>query len=281
MGRERVMIPPSAARLRDQILTEAHARGIDLEQEGLALEQDLPVLRLRLGGAILRSARIRLPGAPGRVAYSPDVITVHGSGFRASKAWPRKLDGTFNIRAVVNHLLALVNEELSRPRPALRVPVGVPAAASGLHVVHAAAVHLRTVPTDATPDDLVARIKDDLRRQKIMSRADRGGLTDGDLRVLSMAGGMFLGRAMKFGDFDPFEPSDHILTMLKIGARTGERIERRFVLMLDRRADEITVADPGGDGEVTMQERELDAAWKLGATTRVPWLGTLGRCDVT
>jgi hypothetical protein len=37
--------------LCDEILVEARARYVPLEQEGLTLELDLPVLRLRLGGA--------------------------------------------------------------------------------------------------------------------------------------------------------------------------------------------------------------------------------------
>lgn len=248
-----------------------------LEQEGLALDHGLPVVRLRLGGVSLRSTRVRLPGVWG--SGEPDVITVHGSGFRRSRMWPRKLDGTFNINAIVAHLLALVDEELGRPKPHVRVAVGAAASASGVHIIHAAAVYLGTVSSDATQDQLVQRVADDLRREKIKAHAGRGGLTDSDLRVLSAAARMFLGRAMKF-DFDPFDQiSGRHLTVLRIGALKGGRVERRFVLVLDRQADKITVADPVGDGVVVMQRRKLDAAWKLGTTSDVLWLGTLGRSD--
>lgn len=98
----------------------------------------------------------------------------------------------------------------------------------------------------------------------------REGLRDSDLRVLSEAAGLSLYRATKLGDFDPFEPiSDRILTMLRVGAT--------HVLLLDRRGDRFTLADPGGQGLVTMTRRTLDAAWKNGTSKGALWLGTLGR----
>lgn len=274
------MINREARQLRDALLAEARERGVALEQESLSIEQNLPVLRLRVvGGVVLRSTRIRLPGVWG--SGEPDVITVHGSGFRRSRMWPRKQDGTFNVGAIVDHLLALVDEELGRPKPRVRVATGATASASGVHIIHAAAVYLGTMSSDTTPDQLVHRVGDDRRRQKIKAHARRGGLADSDLRALSAAARMFFGRSMKF-DSDPFDQiSDRHVTVLRVGALKGGRVERRFVLVLDCHADKITVADPVGDGVVVMQRRKLDAAWKLGTTSDVLWLGTLGRDDTT
>lgn len=99
------MFPRSTRLLCDEILAEARARGVQLEQESLTLELDLPVLRLRLGDRVFHGTRIRLPGVPGSSAYTPDVVTVHGSGFKTSRMWPRRLDGSFRVGAIVDHLL--------------------------------------------------------------------------------------------------------------------------------------------------------------------------------
>ena len=57
--------------------------------------------------------------------------------------WPRRQDGTFSIAAVFDHLLALVRAEIERPQPDLAFMArGVPAGASGLHVMHVGAVLL-------------------------------------------------------------------------------------------------------------------------------------------
>jgi len=49
-----------------------------------------------------------------------------------------------------------------------------------------------------------------------------------------------------------------------------------LVLLLERRGDRISIADPGGQGLVTMTRRTLDAAWKNGSSKGALWLGTLG-----
>lgn len=122
--------------------------------------------------------------------------------------------------AIVDHLLSLVGEELRDRPPAPRVAARVPAGASGLHVIHAAALHLQTVTPDTTPESLVALIAADTRRAQILERLEVGGLRDADLRLLSTAASLFLGRTLTFGDFDPLELfSDRMLTMLRIGAR--------------------------------------------------------------
>jgi hypothetical protein len=272
------VFPRSTRLLCDEILAEARARGVRLEQESLTLELDLPVLRLRLADRVLHGTRIRLPGAPGSSAYTPDVVTVHGSGFKASRMWPRRLDGSFRVGAIVDHLLMLAEEELGRCSPELHVAAGVPATASGLHTIHAAAIRVETMAPGTSPGSLVALVGDEARRATIEARLVREGLRDADLRVLSEAAGLFLGRATKLGDFDPFEPiSDRILTMLRVGATHAGQVQRRFVLLLDRRGDGITIADPGGQGLVTMTRRTLAAAWKNGTSKGALWLGTLGR----
>lgn len=108
------MIPRETRDLRDEILGEARARGIDLQQESLVVEQNLTVLRLRVEDRVLRAARIRLLGAWG--SNEPDVVTVLGAAHRSSRMWPRRLDGSFQITAIVDHLLALLREEREHPR---------------------------------------------------------------------------------------------------------------------------------------------------------------------
>lgn len=190
--------------------------------------------------------------------------------------WPRRLDGWFRIDAVVDHLLALARDEIDRPRPVPHVGGGVPVAASGLHVMHAAAVVLEVLPTETSPQDLVARVSDERQRTRIQAHLVRGGLSDGDLRALADSTGMFFGRSMKTDDIDPFEPiSPGILTVLRLGDDRGGEVTRRFVLLLDRRGDRLMIADPSGPGVVTIGRRTLVAAWRLGATGSGPYVGTL------
>ena len=160
------------------ILREARSRGVDLDEESVTVQGDLPVLRIRIGRRVLRTARIRLPGPPG--SRGPDVVTVHGSGYLSSKTWPRKRDGSFALSAVVDHLLELVRGELEHARPDPPVASGVQAAASGIHVLHAAGILLGTITGDANPDALVERITDLTIRSRIDSHLRKGGLTDGD-----------------------------------------------------------------------------------------------------
>lgn len=275
------MNPPvskQAHHLARLILTTAQARGIALRQRHLRLERGLPVLRLRLGDRVLRGCHVGLPGDP-QVAdfgYAPDVITVHGSGERSSKAWPRRRDGRFNIEAVVDHLLHLVEVELAHAVPGLRVPAGVPASRSGLIVLHLAGVKLGVVEPGTKPEVLVENVKDAKIKNRIEGHLDRGGLTDGDLRHLVDANRFLLHRPRFRADDDPFELySDHALPMLLVGQQNGEKIERRHVLVIDDQDDVITVADPAGAGLVKFTRDKLTAAWKLGAKKGVKWAGSI------
>jgi hypothetical protein len=267
------MIPDETLHLRDSIIAAALARGVPLEEHTLRREVGLPVLRLRLGGKIFRGCWIGLPGDRGR--YQVDVVTVHGSGHRASKMWPRRVDGGFDVEAITGHVLALVELELSRQVPEMFVPSGIAAAASGLHVVYLAALRLGTVSPDLAPLALVRGIADEKRRNRIKAHLHHGGLTDGDMRAVAEAAGLFLWRPNKL-DFDPFEPADdRTLSVLQVGKAAGARVERRYVLILDNQGTEIDLADPAGDGLTVTTPPELTSAWKLGARRGRSWTATV------
>jgi hypothetical protein len=266
------VIHQEARLLRDLILTEARFRGIHLEAHSLRVDFGLPVLQVALDGKLLRRCSVRLPGRPG--STEPDVITVHGSGFRTSRMWPRKNDGTFNIDAVTTYLLALVQEEVSRPKPRLEIS-RVAAAQSGIHVVHAAAVCLGKLALSVTVDALVLRVEDAHIRQRIEGHLVKDGLTDGDMRALADATGLFLCRDYRIDDDDLLQPiDDSILRVLRIGRPVGTGIERRYVLLLDRSRNSIDVADPGGMGLAKVTAAKLRAAWVLGAAGR-PWVASI------
>lgn len=261
--------------LRDRILAEARARGVALEEHSLALEHGLPVLRLRLGATVLRGCWVRFPGRLGR-ADVPDVITVHGSGFRASRMWPRRRDQEFNIDGVVTHVLHQIAAEAARSKPPPTVEAGVPSGVSGLHVVHVAALHFGTLLPGTTPTDILALIHSPALRRKIDDHAGRDVLSDADLRILSDKCGMFFGRAVKI-DFDPFQTmSDRFLRVLRIGSEETSSTRWRHILVLDVRRNEILVADPAGAGLTTIDRRALERAWARGARQGSLWLGTLG-----
>lgn len=272
------MIPKQALHLARLILTTAQARGIDLRQRFLRLEHGLPVLRLRLGDRVLRGCHVGLPGDP-QVAdfgYAPDTITVHGSRWKSSRTWPRRRDGSFNIEAVVDHLLHLVEVELAHVVPELRVPVGVTISRSGLVVLHLAAVKLGVVEPGTEPKVLLENVRDAKVKKRIAEHLDRGGLADGDLRHLVDASGSLLHRPRFRPEDDPFEiHSDDALPMLLLGQENGDKIERRHVLVIDDQDDVITVADPAGAGLVKFTRDNLTAAWKLEARRGVLWLGSV------
>jgi hypothetical protein len=269
------MVTPDTHDLVAAILREARSRGVDLDDESVTVQGDLPVLRVRLGRRVLRTTRVRLPGPPG--SRGPDVVTVHGSGYRSSKTWPRKRDGSFAVAAVVDHLLVLVRDELEHARPDAPVASGVPAAASGVHVLHAAGILLGTITGDANPDALVERITDLTIRSRIDSHLRAGGLTDGDLRALGTALRLSVGRSMKLDDTDPFEPINaDIFSVLRLGRHDGSKVELRYALLLDRSGDHLKLVDPAGQGIVDMPVGgEVARAWKLGAVGGKPWLGTV------
>lgn len=107
--------------------------------------------------------------------YAPDVITVHGSGNRTSKMWPRQRDGGFKIEAVVDHILRLAEAELSRAVPDLLIPSGMPASRSGLVMLHLAGIKLGLVEPGSKAELLLEKITDEKIRKCIEEHLARGG----------------------------------------------------------------------------------------------------------
>lgn len=215
----REVIRPEVLHLRDLIVAEAKARGVHLDERFLRLEHGLPVLHLRLDGRVLRGCSVGLPGDAkvSHFGHAPDTITVHGSRWKSSKTWPRKRDGTFNIEAVVDHIVHLAEVELSRVVPDVAIPSGIPASRSGLVMLHMAGVKLGRLPPESKAEQLVENITDDRVRKRIEDHLAGDGLTDSDLHRLADASGMFSSRSTKL-DFDPFElHSDRWVVLLRVG----------------------------------------------------------------
>jgi hypothetical protein len=272
------VIPPEVLHLRGLILAEAQASGVPLRERYLRLERGRPVLHFRLGDRPLRGCHVELPGDP-KVAnhgYAPDVITVHGSGDRSSRTWPRQRDGEFKIEAVVEHVLLLVEVELARQVPELDVPRGIPAGLSGLHVLHLAGVRLGALPVGSKPNVLLTALDHETRR-RIDAKIVRGSLIEMDLRRMTGPTWLSFGRIGTL-DHDPFHIwSDRALPVLVLGrTRTDGKVERRFVLILDDHdGTRFTVADPAGEGLAEVTREELTAAWETGAKKGVKWAGSI------
>jgi len=190
--------------------------------------------------------------------------------------WPRKLDGSFRIEAVVDHIVRLIEAEVSRAVPDLVIPNGVPASRSGLVMLQLAGVKLGLVEPGSKAEIIVENVTDSKIRKRIEDHLGRGGLTDGDLHRLADANGMFFSRSTKI-DFDPFElHSDRWVQVLRLGRKANGHVEHRYVSILDDHdLTEFTLADPAGDGLVTLTRAGLTEAWKLGAKKNVKWVGTV------
>ncbi|MBE7483202.1 MAG: hypothetical protein HS104_24915 [Polyangiaceae bacterium] len=189
-------------------------------------------------------------------------------------------DGQFKIEAVVDHVLALVEQELSRVVPDLAVPSGIPASRSGLVMLHLAAVRLGLVEPGSQAELLVENVTDSEIQERIEDHLTRGGLADSDLHRLADANGMFASRSTKI-DFDPFElHSERWVEVLRLGRKVNGYVEHRYVIILDDHdLTEFTVADPAGEGLVKVTRDELTETWKLGARKNVKWVGTVSARD--
>ena len=268
-------IPIEAPQLRDAILGAVQTTGMPLTEHVLRVERGRPVLRLQICGRLLRGVWLRLPGVP-TSDHERCGVLVHGSGYRASKAWPRCRDGSFNIEAIAHHLVALVNQELSHARTDVPVVTNVSASASGLHVVHVAAMHLGLMEAPSSANELLDGVADVGARDRIASHLLGGGLTEADLRALCDVVMLSIYRENS-SHFDPFEPIGcRHLPILAVGERVGRRIQRRLVVVTDFRPDHVEIADPAGDGSVVVSMADLDAWWKLGAKRGQRWVRTVG-----
>jgi hypothetical protein len=177
----------------------------------------------------------------------------------------------------VDFLVALVQHEQAKPLPPkLQVPKGLPAASSGLHVVHVAAVRLGVLPANSQPEGLVDGIENERLRARIKTRMQDGGLHDADLRILADVAALSVWRPNRW-DGDPFEQfSDRVLPLAAVGKATEGGVERRYLLVVEHTETEILIADPSGNGLVIIAREELLESWKLGSKRGVPWLGMVG-----
>lgn len=156
--------------------------------------------------------------------------------------------------------------------PKIRLARNVTRAASGLHVVHAAAVLLGKMPKTTKPADVITKVADHEMRARIESALVKKGLVEKHVRALAEACGMELYRPNKY-PFDPFKPetSDHGY----YAALIGDRSERRYVLVLDHREHALVLADPAGAGVTTVTSEQFLEVWKLAARNGVSWAGDL------
>jgi hypothetical protein len=256
VGRRLGMLHAEARHLRDLIFAVAKARGVALREVSFRLEHEIP------GGPM----------------SAQKVLTVSGPSRQWSRSWHRKLDGSFDIWSAVDFLVALVQHEQAKPRPPeLPVPKGFPAACSGLHVVHLAAVRLGVLPASSKPEGLVDRIENNWIRARIKTRLQDGGLHDADLRILADVAGLSVGRPNKW-DGDPFEPfSDQVLPLAVVGKATAAGLERRYLLVVEHAKTKILIADPAGHGLAIITHGELLKSCNLGSKRGIPWIGLIGK----
>lgn len=129
------------------------------------------------------------------------------------------------------------------------------------------------VRTSTTPEDLLNGVADARRRGQIDRHLASSGLVEGDLRALANAVPLHLYRPNKL-DYDPFEPLGRtILPIALVGRASAYGIESRYVLILDYGHQGVVMADPAGDGLVSLARDSFLAAWKLGERRALPWVG--------
>jgi hypothetical protein len=271
MPTQGTQITTEAQQLKDFIFAEVRGRGIELQELSFRVDEGDPCVRFGLKGVNLAGARIRIRQDEDQRSK---VITVAGASDGWSRTWQRRRDDTFDIVAVADFLIALIEHERAKPSlPELEVPSGVSPARSGLHVMQLAAIRLGVGVPSTTPDDLLGGALDARRRARIERNLATTGLLEADLRALADVARLHLYRPNKV-DFDPFEPlGSNILPIALVGKATDQGIESRYVLVLDYGVGEVLIADPAGDGLVTRARDSFLAAWKLGQRRGMSWVG--------
>ncbi len=157
--------------------------------------------------------------------------------------------------------------------PDLRVPSGVAASASGVHVVQLAAIRLGTRSQSTTPKDLLGALNDERRRARIGRGLAANGLIEADLRALADVAQLHLYRPNKL-NYDPFEPfGRNVLPIALVGKAAVSGIESRYVLVLDYGDHTVKVADPAGQGLMTITRDSFWASWKLAQRRDLSWVG--------
>jgi len=264
-------VAPEAACLKDLIFAEVLGRGIVLQHLSFRVDEGDPCVRLWVEGVNLAGARIRIRDGDDR---RPKVITVSGASDGWSRSWQRRRDHQFDIVAVADYLVALIEHERAKPPMVdLRVPSGVPSASSGLHVVQLAAVRLGVRPPSTTAEDLLGSVDDARRRGPLERRLATGGLLEADLRALAKVAPLHLYRPNKV-DYDPFESlGRNVLPIALVGREKASGIDDRYVLVVHDGEREVCLADPAGEGLVTLGRDSFLAAWRLAQRRGLPWVG--------
>jgi hypothetical protein len=261
--------------LKDLICAQVRTRGVELQELSFRVDEGSTCLRFGVEGASLAGARIRIRDGED---LHPKVVTVSGASSGWSRTWQRRRDYTFEIAAVADFLVALIEHERAKPpMPTLRVPSGVPAAASGLHVVQLAAIRLGMRTSSMAVEDLLGGVDDDRRRARTARHLQGGGLIEADLRVLAGVALLHLYRPNKL-DYDPFEPvGPNVLPIALVGRVALSGLESRYVLVLEYGQQDVVVADPAGEGLVKLDRDSFWEAWKLAKRRGLSWVGLVTR----